>query len=190
MADMTLTATPALEGYDRTIGTMRLAERTSLSLVSMAIPLDGEGRAATAVRKHLHAELPPATGSTLSSDGSCRIIQTAADQYMAIFEHHNDAFTDLLTNALDGAVYVTDQSDVWVGLSLTGPDAVDALERLCPIDLHDSNFPVGASARTVMEHMGTIILRTGQHDYLLLSARSSAGSFLHAVETSVRYTQP
>ena len=37
-----------------------------------------------------------------------------------------------------------------------------------------------------MEHLGTIIIRTEQDTFLLLSASSSAGSFLHAVETSIR----
>ena len=41
------------------------------------------------------------------------------------------------------------------------------------------------AARTVMEHLGVLILRTGEDDYLLLSASSSAKSFLHAVEVSL-----
>ena len=61
------------------------------------------------------------------------------------------------------------------------------LERLCPLDLHESAFPVGAAQRTVMEHMGAVILREGTDEFLLLSASSSAASFLHAVKTSIRY---
>jgi sarcosine oxidase subunit gamma len=37
-----------------------------------------------------------------------------------------------------------------------------------------------------MEHLGVLILRSGDDEYLLLSASSSARSFLHAVETSLR----
>ncbi|MYA88775.1 MAG: sarcosine oxidase subunit gamma, partial [Boseongicola sp. SB0662_bin_57] len=40
---------------------------------------------------------------------------------------------------------------------------------------------------TVMEHMGAMAIRTGDDAFLLLSAGSSAESFLHAVETSYRY---
>jgi sarcosine oxidase subunit gamma len=39
--------------------------------------------------------------------------------------------------------------------------------------------------RTVMEHLGVLILRTGDDAFMLLSASSSAKSFLHALETSV-----
>ena len=51
--------------------------------------------------------------------------------------------------------------------------------------LYPDAFVEGAAARTVMEHLGVLILRTGPDAYLLLSASSSAGSFLHAVETSL-----
>jgi sarcosine oxidase subunit gamma len=71
-------------------------------------------------------------------------------------------------------------------LRVSGPKSRIALERICPLDLHPSTFPQGRVARTLMEHLGVIILHEGPDTYLLLSARSSAGSFLHAVETSVR----
>ena len=37
-----------------------------------------------------------------------------------------------------------------------------------------------------MEHLGVLIMRTGEDRFLLLSASSSAGSFLHAVETAIK----
>ena len=43
------------------------------------------------------------------------------------------------------------------------------------------------SARTVMEHMGAMIVHLSGDRFLLLSASSSAQSFLHAVELSYRY---
>jgi sarcosine oxidase subunit gamma len=60
------------------------------------------------------------------------------------------------------------------------------LERICPIDLHPQAFAVGAVARTLMDHLNVIILREGGDTFLLMSARSSARSFWHAVETSIR----
>ena len=74
------------------------------------------------------------------------------------------------------------------GLELAGPGAIAALERICPLDLHDSAFPVGAAGRTTMEHMSAVIIRTGPDTFLLLSASSSGMSFLHALETSLAYT--
>ena len=54
------------------------------------------------------------------------------------------------------------------------------------LDLAPGSFPEGASTRTVMEHLGTLIVRDGPDSFLLAAARSSAKSFLHAVETSAQ----
>ena len=51
----------------------------------------------------------------------------------------------------------------------------------------DEAFGDGRVARTVMEHLGVIIHRESDGTYLLMSASSSAESFLHAVETSIKY---
>ena len=56
-----------------------------------------------------------------------------------------------------------------------------SVARICPIDLHADAFGPDHATRTVMEHIGAMILRTGEDAFLLLSARSSAQSFLHAV---------
>ena len=61
----------------------------------------------------------------------------------------------------------------------------EALERICPLDLHPDAFGVDHAARTVMEHLGVLIIRTGEEAYLLLSASSSAGSFQHALHLSM-----
>jgi len=81
--------------------------------------------------------------------------------------------------------YCTDQSDSWVTLELTGPNALHALERICPVDLRPDIFTVGSVARTTMEHLGVIIARVGEDQYWLMSASSSAESFLHAITLSV-----
>ncbi|MBT8415130.1 MAG: hypothetical protein KJO30_12445, partial [Boseongicola sp.] len=57
-----------------------------------------------------------------------------------------------------------------------------------PLDLDPDTFPTGSAARTVMEHLGAMIVRVDDTRFWLMSARSSAMSFLHAVETSCRWT--
>ena len=73
----------------------------------------------------------------------------------------------------------------WVMLEISGPKSREALARLCTLDLHADTFAEGEVARTMMEHLGVIILRNAPDSFILLSARSSAKSFLHAVETSI-----
>ena len=103
-----------------------------------------------------------------------------------MFTHATPDAERVVAARLNGAAYTTDQTDVWVALGLSGAARGAALERICPIDLHPDAFAVDDAARTVMEHLGVLILRTDADEYLLLSASSSARSFLHAVETSLR----
>ena len=56
----------------------------------------------------------------------------------------------------------------------------DVVVRLLKRELLDQH------ARTSMEHLDTLIIRTAENSYHLMSASSSAGSFLHAVETSIK----
>ena len=107
-------------------------------------------------------------------------------QVFALFAYDGDTAVAEIAQALGENGYYSDQSDSWAMLRLSGSAAVGALARICPLDLDASVFPDGTVTRTVMEHMGVIVLREGTDSFLLMAARSSAANFLHAVEQSVR----
>jgi len=90
---------------------------------------------------------------------------------------------------LKDAGYTTDQTHAWVALEVSGPDTNLALERICPLDLSLRSFPNDAFGRTVMDHIGAIVIRIQDDRFFLLSASSLAVSYLHAVETSYRNVQ-
>jgi sarcosine oxidase subunit gamma len=184
--DLALKAEPRLGGFHDNVGGTELVEMTDLAIVSIAVPLDGEAAFEAALSKAYGAEKPAPGQSVLSSDGQTRFLWTAPDQLFALFEETSPKAADDVRERLGGAGYVTLQSDNWVALRLTGGMARAALERICPIDLHPSVFTEGLVARTAMEHMGAFVLCEGLHSFLLLSASSSAESFLHAVETSLK----
>lgn len=185
MADFSLIARPLLGGYSRRFGETALRERTDLAIVSIATPLGEDTTLATAIKTAWSCTMPTPTSSA-TGDGK-RLISTTADQMLAIFEHPRPDAAQVVKNDLNGTCYTTDQTDIWVVLELSGSGALKALERLCPVDLHPNTFAVGDTARTVMEHMGALVCRTDDNTYLLMSASSSAKSFLHAVETSLVY---
>lgn len=187
MAEYTLEAKSPLAGYAERFGTLHLAERTGFGLVSLAVPLGGDKPAAAALKKAWGLAAPAPGRSVVAKDGT-RLIWSGPDQLLALFDHPGHGAEARVAEATGGAFHTTDQSDNWVALSLAGPGARAALERLCPLDLHDDAFPVDAAGRTVMEHMGAFIVREAEDDYLLMSASSSARSFLHAVEHSIHYT--
>ena len=115
-----------------------------------------------------------------------RLLGLQQDQVFALFNHGGNRPVAEIEKAVGGAGYYTDQSDSWAILRLTGAAAIPALERICTLDLDTAAFPIGAGARTGMEHLNVILLREEADGFILMSARSSAASFLHAVETSVR----
>lgn len=186
MPEFTLTAKPALGAYDRTFDGVRLRELVDLALVSIALPRGGEAAAEQAIEAAFQAGLPVPGKSVLSRDGSQRLLRLGREQLFVLFARDTPDAETCIANRLNGAAYITDQSDVWVGLEMSGANARRALERICPIDLHPTAFAQGSVARTAMEHLGTMIVHSEPDTFVLMSARSSAGSFLHAVETSIR----
>lgn len=190
MSKPTLTAQPALGGYDRTFGSTRLAECTDLAAVSITVPLGGDMEFESALASAYGISRPEPGMSVLARDGETRLLALGVDQFFALFSHATPDALQIVGSALEDAAYLTDQTDNWVFLELTGPRARPALERICPIDLHPTSFSVGSAARTVMEHLGALVVRMDDESYLLASASSSAGSFLHAIETSIENVSP
>jgi sarcosine oxidase subunit gamma len=185
VADFTLTAEPPLAGTDMVIAGVRLWAPADLAVVSIALPLGREDAARNAIEAAYGVALPEIGKSVITPEDT-RLIRLASDLAFAMFAHATPDAEPVVAGRLEGAAYTTDQTDVWVALGLSGAGARRGLERICPIDLHSDAFGVDDAARTVMEHLGVLILRSGDDEYLLLSASSSARSFLHAVETSLR----
>ena len=80
---------------------------------------------------------------------------------------------------VEGALCV-DQSDGWAALEMSGA-VREALARLCPLDLRETSFPPGATARTLLNHVGVSLTRTGPDRWLLLAPRSMAGTVLEEI---------
>lgn len=188
MPDFTLVSAPPLAGYHRDFEGVSLRAPADLAIVSLALPLGGEASAEKAIKTAYGAALPAPGHAALSKDGSTHLVRLSPDQAFVIFTHPTPDAESHVASKMQGAAYSTDQTDVWAGLELSGPRARRALERICPIDLHPDVFALRSAARTTMEHLGTLIIRTDKERYLLLSASSSARSFLHAIEISIHNT--
>lgn len=186
MDNFALISEPFLDGYAADFGGTNLGEVTDISLISVAQPLDGQEKLQKAAMSVWGIALPSPGQSNLSETGNVRLLCLGADTFLAILIAPETVVDT--AKRLGSTGYTTDQSDNWVTLRLSGPLSYAALERICPIDLNPKTFLVGSFARTSMEHLGTIILKESADTFLLLSASSSALSFLHAVETSIKYT--
>lgn len=189
MDSLTLAPSSALGGIDRNYDGLRLQELTDLALVSAAIPRGGAEPFAASIETAYAAELPAVGRVTWSGDGHIRLLGLQPGLLFILYEDQNGEIgpfaRDHVADALGNVGYTTDQSDSWVALRLSGPASRRALQYLCPLDLHPDRFPEDAVARTVMEHLGVIIIAEGPEGFLLLSARSSANSLLHAVDAAI-----
>ncbi|WP_421780249.1 sarcosine oxidase subunit gamma [Kiloniella litopenaei] len=190
MPDYTLTAKTSLDGYCRDFAGVSIHEVNDRAIVSIAVPKDGERELANVLTSSYQIELPKPGILSVTSRDNAVLFNTAQDQYFLVFDYAGNTATSVVRNLLGDTAYLTDQSDSYVIVRISGINSRRLLERICPLDIHPSVFPVGSVARTVMEHLGTIIIHDVEDSFLLLSARSSAYSFLEAIETSAANTEP
>ncbi len=186
MSEITLNAVSPLKGYHRDFTGVSMVEITDRALVSIAIPIDGEKKLATAFKKSFDIKMPKVGLSTKSKKYEAILLGMQPDLMFLYFDYSGDNADAFISQQLKDAGYYSDQTDSWAMVCLTGPKVRCALERVCSLDLHPDVFTEGKVARTVMEHLGVIIHRTAPDTFILFSARSSARSFLHALETSIR----
>lgn len=186
--DYTLEARSPLNDYQNVFGSVSVKEVTDQAIVSVAAPLGSEAALHKAVEQNLGAKWPAIGTSTFSPDGH-RLMGLQADMMFVVFAHPGRRAEMVIQDRLKADCYLTDQSDAWVILSVSGADVTDALERICPLDLSTDSFPVGAALQTAMEHIGVTIFRKSDDCFWLLAATSYAGSLCHAVETAAKQVQ-
>ena len=179
-----LTAQTPLDGVRLEVGGTILEEVSDLAICSLAIPLDGDKDFTRALKAAFGLSVPAVDRSV--ARGETRLLGLQQGQFFLLFPDEGSDPVSEIRAQLGETAYMTDQSDGWVLLRLSGPLCLAALARICPLDLDPAVFPPDAVARTLMEHLGVVILREAEASFLLMSARSSASSFLHAVETSLR----
>lgn len=167
-----LIAKSALEGKTLTLGGVTLAEAAPGPITSIAV-FPGEAKTVSKGLKPLGLALP--APSTFSEKKGARIVWTGRDQAFLM---------GVAPLPLEGAA-VTDQTDGWAVLAISGPGAVDVLARLVPVDLRLATFPVGRAVRTQVNHMNAVILRTGDYALEVMVFRSMARTAWHELETTM-----
>jgi sarcosine oxidase subunit gamma len=166
-----LIAKSALEGRSLTLGAVTLAETDPGPITSIAV-FPGGAKAAAKGLKPLGLAMP-APNSFAEKKGA-RIVWTGREQAFLI---------GIVPPALEGAA-LTDQTDGWAMLTLSGAAAVDVLARWVPVDLRLAAFPVGRAIRTQLNHMNLVLMRTGDHSFEMLVFRSMARTAWHELEAA------
>lgn len=167
-----LIAKSALDGRSVTLAGVTLAEASVGPITSIAI-LPGVAKGVAKGLKSLGLTFPKPLH--FAEKAGARIVWTGRDQAFLI---------GVAPPALEGAA-VTDQSDGWTVLAVSGTAAVDVLARLVPVDLALAAFPVGRVLRTQLNHMNAVILRTGDYAIEIMVFRSMARTAWHEVQTAM-----
>ena len=164
-----------------TIGAITISEGDDWALASVAARTgQGEDTLARA-RKLTGLDLPGPGG--LVAGGDWRAWWMSPDAWMlATPISMSEDIVAAVKPALGVAASVTEQTDAWARFDITAP--VGFLERLCNVD--PARAAPGSATRTVMEHMGVVLLRHEEGAFSVLGARSSAGSLHHALLTAAR----
>jgi heterotetrameric sarcosine oxidase gamma subunit len=110
------------------------------------------------------------------SAGGAKYIWSGPDSWLVLAQ-------DTAAIAAQAAPFaaVTEQSDGRAVFRLAGPHARETLQKLLPIDLHESTFPPDATALTIAAHIGVQLWRDETGGWYLACFRSYAKALHHAL---------
>lgn len=171
-----------LGGYEKSWDDLSACEVSDQEIVSLACAMGQEKTFAGHFKKHFGKPLPKPGKVINIKGGHC--MWTAPDQYWLFLNGENTDADREVAERFDETAYVTLQTDGWAQVNLSGPRALDMLERFAPLDI--ASFKIGDATRTRVHHLAMVIARINKDEYRLISPRSSAGSFIHAIEETAQ----
>ena len=179
--DKDIITTP-LNGISQKIGNISIKE-VFFEIFCISIPKNEESNSIKDLKKILNINPPKIGKSALNKEGSIRLIKNSVDQYFILFSN-SFKNTPKMISILQKSFYITEQSDAWACIEISGSQIYNCLERICTLDLCHSSFEINSATRTLMEHLNVFVIKVTEENFLLLSASSSALSFLDAIKTS------
>ena len=150
-----------------------LAEEAWRPVTSVA-PFAGQEKALAKALKGLGLAFP--APNRFVEAGTARLVWTGRDQAFLI---------GAAPEGLAPHAALTEQSDGWATLVLSGPMAEAALARIVPIDIRAAVFPPGHAARVPFNHMSSVLMRTGAESFEIMVFRSMARTGWHEVEAAL-----
>jgi methylglutamate dehydrogenase subunit D len=158
--------------------------------LQLAIVIVRQGRRealAQRVRERYGIELP--VGNVRVRAEQISFAGLGPETWLACRAQAGHDFVASLRADLASLVSVSDQSDGYAVLRLSGPKVRETLAKLIPLDLHPRVFKVGDVASTVASHMGVMLWRLedsadGLSVFEVAVFRSLASSFQHALSES------
>ena len=164
---------PCADLLPLTVGAVTLDEITPLPIYSIS-PAKGQQKAVSQALKSAIGVNLPALNRT-SEAGDTRVMWLGIDQWLVFGADLPDVI---------GKAAVTDQSDAWAIVRMSGDDVEAVLARLVPIDLRIKVFRKGYTARTLIGHMTGSVTRIGPKSFEIMVMRSMASTLVHELESA------
>lgn len=158
-------------------GPLTLTERPEIALASLALRRG-------AVPPAPFGLVLPGPGETAAL-GEVTAVWTGPGQWMIAGEGlAGTGFAERVAAAAPGTS-VTDQTDGWVWLEMTGPadGILSVAERL--VNLPPAALAPGHATRTGLHHMSVFLVRPAPGRLAIWGMRSAAGSLWHAIATAM-----
>ena len=174
MADL-IAKSPCAELLPFSVGSVTLEEAAPGVLTTLA-PWQGREEALSQALEAAHGMRFPAPNRTTGRAGA-RAIWFGRDMALLMGPSPDPSLT--------GHAALTDQSDAWAAVMLTGAGSDDVLARLVPVDLRPSTFRRGHTVRSQVTHMNASVTRTGPDSFLILVFRSMARTLVHELKTAM-----
>ena len=159
-------------------GSATLADATPDFITSIQAR-SGKAAALSKAVKVVHGIALPKIGQVTGTDNT-RLIWFGTDQYLLIGKAPADP-------GLSAFAAITNQSDAWTVMHLSGASAADVLARLCPLDLRSEKFGPGHTARSMIADLPSVVtpIHGGFAIMLLQSLAKSALHDLHGAMESL-----
>jgi methylglutamate dehydrogenase subunit D len=190
MVDRVLVPRSAFASVTTTVGAGRGVVAMDCDGLGLAIVLVRRGQLPILmrqVRECFDIELP--CGPRRAAAGDLAFAGIAPDGWLVTRQQHAATLASDLKEALGACASVSDQSDGYAVLRVTGPSVRESLAKILAIDLHPRVFRHGDVAITAAAHIGVTVsrLNDGAEGWPLFEIavfRSLARSFWHALGES------
>ena len=162
-------------------------ERCDLGIATVLARKQRLPELAGQVRACFNLELP--LGPRRAANNNVAFCGLGPRTWLAVREAGDGAFASSLRRRIGEFAAVSDQSDAYAVLRLTGPKVREALAKGVPLDLHATAFGVNDVAATVIAHIGATIWRVedgldGAPTFEIAVFRSLANSVWHWLSAS------
>ena len=117
----------------------------------------------------------PLNSPETATEGTVTALWLGPDEWLICGGDDGPALVDRLRGALDSHnAAVTDVSENYTIIGLSGPRAADVLAKGCPLDLHPTSFQPGHVAQTIVARADVVLHQIGADAYDIHVRRSFA----------------